>query len=101
MMRGKIRQAACHGCYTVWMNSIPATRFKRALTKDDLKAIQDRNLDSPDARALLWEVARLRALALRTHDYFRQGSSSTSLILAESLRTMLEAEPVIQEQPKL
>jgi hypothetical protein len=100
-MRGKIRQAACHGCYTVWMNSIPATRFKRALTKDDLKAIQDRNADSPDVRALLWEVARLRALALRTHDYFRQGSSSTSLILAKSLRTMLEAEPVIQEQPKL
>lgn len=100
-MRGKIRQAACHGCYTVWMNSIPATRFKRALTKDALKAIQDRNPDSPDVRALLWEVARLRALALRTHDYFRQGSSSTSLILAESLWTMLEAEPVIQEQPKL
>ena len=100
-MRGKIRQAACHGCYTVWMNSIPATRFKRALTKDDLKAIQDRNPDSYDMRALLWEVARLRALALRTHDYFRQGSSTTSLILADSLRTMLDAEPVIQEQPKL
>ena len=100
-MRGKIRQAACHGCYTVWMNSIPPTRFKRALTKDDLKAIQDRNPDSPDVRALLWEVARLRALALRTHDYFRQGSSSTAPILAESLRTMLEDEPVIQEQSRL
>jgi hypothetical protein len=83
------------------MNSNPAMRFKRALTKADLTAIQERNVDSPDMRALLWEVARLRALALRTHDYFRQGSSSTSLILAESLRTMLEAEPVIQEQPKL
>ena len=57
-------------------------RFKRALKKDDLKAIQDRNPDSPDVRALLWEVARLRALALRTHDYLRQGSSSTALILA-------------------
>lgn len=100
-MRGKFRQAACHGCHAVWMNSIPAMRFKRALITDDLKAIQDRNADSPDVRALLWEVARLRALALRTHDYFRQGSSSTSLILAESLRTMLKAEPVIQEQPKL
>jgi hypothetical protein len=83
------------------MNSIPAMRFKRALTKDDLKAIQDRNPDSPDVRALLWEVARLRALALRTHDYFRQGSSSTALILADSLRTMLEDEPAIQEQSKL
>jgi hypothetical protein len=71
-------------------------RFKPALTKDDLKAIQDRNPDSPDVRALLWEVARLRA-----HDYFRQGSSSTALILADSLRTMLEDEPVIQEQSRL
>lgn len=76
-------------------------RFKRPLTKYDLKAIQARNPDSPDVRALLWEVARLRALALRTHDYFRQGSSSTSLILAESLREMLEDEPVVQGQQRL
>jgi len=76
-------------------------RFKRALTRDDLKAIQDCNPDSPDVRALLWEVARLRATALRTHDYFRQGSSSTAPILAESLRAMLEDEPVVQEQKKL
>jgi hypothetical protein len=46
-------------------------------------------------------VARLRALALRTNDYFRQGSPSTALILADSLRTMLEDEPVIQEQSRL
>lgn len=70
-------------------------RFKRELTKEDLQAIQERGADSPDVRALLWEVARLRALALRTHDYFRQGSSSTSMILTDSLRTMLEAESVI------
>jgi len=47
------------------MNSNPAMRFKSALTKDDLTAIQERSADSPDVRALLWEVARLRALALR------------------------------------
>jgi hypothetical protein len=76
-------------------------RFKLALTKDDFTAIQERSVDSPDVRALLWEVARLRALALRTHDYFRQGSSSTALILADSLRTMLEDEPVIQDQSRL
>jgi hypothetical protein len=83
------------------MNSNPATRFKPALTKDDLTAIQERSADSPDVRALLWEVARLRALALRTHDYFRQGSSSTAVILADSMRTLLEDEPAIQEQSKL
>lgn len=83
------------------MNSKSAMRFKRALTKADLTAIQERNAGSPDVRALLWEVARLRALALRSHDYFRQGSSSTALVMAESLRTMLEQEPVVQEQARL
>lgn len=83
------------------MNSKSATRFKRALTKADLTAIQERSADSADVRALLWEVARLRALALRTHDYFRQGSSSTAPILAGALRTMLEDEPVVQEQKRL
>ena len=76
-------------------------RFKPVLTKDDLTAIQERSADAPDVRALLWGVARLRALALRTHDYFRQGSSSTTLILADSPRTVLEEEPVIQEQSQL
>jgi hypothetical protein len=53
------------------MSKNPAMRFKPALTKDDLTAIQERSADSPDVRALLWEVARLRALALRTHDRVR------------------------------
>ena len=83
------------------MNSNPAMRFKPALTKEDLKAIQERGADSADVRALLWEVARLRALALRTHDYFRQGTSTTAIVMGESLRALLEAEPVVQEQTKL
>ncbi|WP_183551201.1 hypothetical protein [Massilia aurea] len=76
-------------------------RFKPELTNDDLKAIYDRNPGSSDVRALLWEVARLRALALPAHDYFCQGSSSTALILADSLRTMLENKLVIHEQSRL
>jgi len=76
-------------------------RFKPALTKDYLTATQKRSANSHDVRSLLWEVARLRALALRTHDYFRQGSSSTALILADSPRMVLEEEPGIQEQSQL
>lgn len=76
-------------------------RFKPALTKEDLQVIQERGADSPDVRALLWEVTRLRALALRTHDYFRQGTSTTAIVMGESLRALLEAEPVVQEQTKL
>jgi len=83
------------------MNSNSATRFKAPLTRDELAAIQERSSASPDVRALLWEVARLRALALRTHDYFRQGTSTTALVMGESLRVILEEEPVIMEQPKL
>jgi len=83
------------------MNSNSAKRTRPALTREDLKVIQARSADSPDVRALLWEVARLRSLVLRTNDYFRQGSSSTALVLAEILQAELEVEPVINEQPKL
>jgi len=87
-------------CYTVCMNSKSAMRFKPPLTRDDLAAIQDRSSNSPDTRALLWEIARLRALVLRTHDYFRQGTSTTAIVMGESLLTILEDEPVIGEQRK-
>jgi len=39
-------------------------RFKRKLTRAELQAIQGRN-DSEDVKTLLWEIARLRAIALR------------------------------------
>lgn len=76
--------------------------FKPPLSKDTLREIQDRNPESADVRALLWEVKRLRALALRSHDYFRQShSSSTARMLAAALLRDLEVEPVVLEQPKL
>lgn len=76
--------------------------FKPPLSKDTLREIQDRNPDSADVRALLWEVKRLRALVLRSHDYFRQShTSSTALMLAAALRRDLEEEPVVVEQPRI
>jgi len=39
-------------------------RFKAKLTRTELQAIQARN-ESEDVKILLWEIARLRALALR------------------------------------
>lgn len=72
------------------------------LTKEELIAIQERNPDSADVRALLWEVRRLRAVALRAHDYFRQPpGSSTARMLAETVKEQLDEEPVVKEQPKL
>lgn len=55
------------------------------LTREDLTAIQERNHNSPDVRALLWEIRRLRAVLLRSHDYFRQmPTSSIARTLTES-----------------
>jgi len=76
--------------------------FKPPLSKDALRDIQDRNPDSADVRALLWEVKRLRALVLRSHDYFRQtATSTTAMMLADAMRRDLADEPVIREQPRL
>lgn len=76
--------------------------MKDPLTRADLTAIQDRNPYSADVRALLWEVKRLRALVLRSHDFFRQPpTSSTASIMAGNLRALLDEEPVVKEQPRL
>lgn len=72
------------------------------LTREDLIDIRDRNRGDEDAVALLWEIRRLRALVLRSHDYFRQApTSSTALMLAEGLKHDLDNEPVVKEQPVL
>jgi type IV secretory pathway TraG/TraD family ATPase VirD4 len=76
--------------------------MKPPLTREQIQAIQSRNLYSTDVRTLLWEIKRLRALTLRTHDYFRQdATSSTAKMLAEHLQALLGEEPVVKEQPKL
>lgn len=83
------------------MNSIKRTD-RAPLTRAELQNIQERLRGSEDGRALLWELFRLRALALRTHDYLRVNSqSSTATIMREALLRDLGAEPVVQEQPKL
>jgi hypothetical protein len=76
--------------------------MKPALTREDLIAIRDRNKGQEDVVALLWEVHRLRAVALRSHDYFRQQpTSSTAHMLADAMIRILEEEPAVKEQPKL
>jgi hypothetical protein len=63
------------------VNSDSALRFKSLLIKD--------------------EVTRLRALTLHTHEYFRQGSSSTAPAMGESLQEIVADKPIIQEQSEL
>jgi hypothetical protein len=46
---------------------------------------------------LLWEVKRLRAVVLRSHDYFRQTPTSSIVrTLHESMLQVLEEEPVVR-----
>jgi hypothetical protein len=81
---------------------LPAEPMKPPLTREQLEAIQARNTYSTDVRTLLWEIKRLRALTLRTHDYLRQdATSSMGLVMAERLRRDLDAEPCVKEQTKL
>jgi len=77
-------------------------RFKQKLTRAELQAIQGRN-DSEDVKTLLWEIARLRALALRA-DQLQASlgnlAGGPGLILS-ALRAELKNDPCIDEQVKL
>ena len=71
------------------------------MTKAQLQEIQARSHD-PDVQALLWEVARLRGVILKTHDYLRQTpQSSTGVMMREILARQINDEPAVQEQSKL
>ncbi len=71
------------------------------MTKAQLQEIQARSHD-PDTQALLWEVARLRGVILKMHDYLRQTpQSSTGVMMREMLASQIEEEPAVKEQPKL
>lgn len=77
--------------------------FKPPLTKKTLHEIQERNPASPDVRALLWEIKRLRSLVLYADQLQRMlttlpGPQGTIL---ETLRTKLADEPCIKESPRL
>jgi hypothetical protein len=77
-------------------------RFKAKLTRAELQAIQARS-QSEDVTILLWEVARLRALALRV-DQLQASlgnlAGGPGLILS-ALRSELKDEPCIVEQVRL
>lgn len=78
-------------------------RFKKPLTREDLEAIQARNLHSPDMKAALWEIARLRSLVLYADQLQRMLGTLPGQQgdLLESIRKMLVDEPCVEEFPKL
>lgn len=77
--------------------------FKPPLTKETLIAIQDRNPESADVRALLWEVKRLRATLLYADQLQRMLSTlpGPQGSILETLREKLKDEPCVNEFPRL
>jgi hypothetical protein len=72
------------------------------LTKSDLHAIGQHS-NSPDVRALLWEIHRLRAIVLRADQLQRvlgEMGGAQGLVL-NGLRAELEGEPCVAEFPRL
>jgi hypothetical protein len=78
-------------------------RNKPPLTRVDLHSIQERNRQSPDVMALLWEIARLRATVLYAEQLQRTiGSMSGAQgLVLEALRARLANEPCVDEFPRL
>jgi len=77
--------------------------FKPPLTKETLVEIQDRNPESADVRALLWEVKRLRALALYADQLQRMLGTlpGPQGAILDTLREKLKDEPCVNEFPRL
>lgn len=72
------------------------------LTKSDLHAIGQRS-NSPDVRALLWEIHRLRGIALRADQLAKAlgAMGGAHGMMLDSLRAELEGEPCVAEFPRL
>ena len=78
------------------------TTFRPKLTADELRDIGLRR-DPADIIRLLWEIKRLRAIALRAHQYqlTARGNVGGSMLVLNALRQELEGEPVVAEQAPL
>ena len=78
-------------------------RFKPPLTRDDLRAMQDRNPGDADVQALLWEIARMRSLVLYADQLQRMLTTLPGQQgdILEALRQKLANEPCVKEFPRL
>ena len=77
--------------------------FKPPLPTDELRQIQERNPDSADVRALLWEIKRMRATLLYADQLQRMLTtlSGPQGAILDTLRDKLKDEPCVKEFPRL
>lgn len=77
--------------------------FKEPIPTDQLRMIQERNRDSADVRALLWEIKRMRATLLYADQLQRElpTMAGPQGAILETLRAKLKGEPCVKEFPRL
>jgi hypothetical protein len=77
--------------------------FKPPLSTEDLRRIQDRNRDSTDVLALLWEIKRIRASLLYADQLQRMLTTlpGPQGLILDTLREKLKDEPCVKEFPRL
>jgi hypothetical protein len=77
--------------------------FKLPLPADQLYKIQERNRDSADVLALLWEIKRLRAVVLYADQLQRMLTTlpGPQGAILDTLREKLKDEPCVKEFPRL
>ena len=70
------------------------SKFRKPLSIEQLKEIQERS-DSPDMRAVLWEVRRLREIAATADELERSLGPRVGMsgLIRASLRVQLDGQP--------
>lgn len=99
MRRVQTDARACHILcfYTVFLDML----FRPPLSRERLREIGV-NKDACDINELLWEIKRLRALALKIDQVQRNITASGGMgLLLESLRADLQREPCVLEDEQL
>ncbi len=76
-----------------------STQFKSALSTAELKQIQERNAENADVRTLLWEIKRLRSIALKADQLCRMTPNvgGGAALIHLGLCADLNGEPVVEE----
>lgn len=76
------------------------SRYRSPLSIEQLKEIQKRS-DSPDMRAVLWEVRRLREIVATADELERSLGPCVDMsgLIRASLRVQLDGEPCTVSMP--
>lgn len=74
--------------------------FKPPLSRDQLRAIQDRNRDSQDVIDLLWEIRRLHSIELRLYQLVKSMPSASGALgmIRDAALNEIKDDPIIKDR---